>query len=228
VKQSKVFKISCREPIVESKSKENNELALKTIADHYHNISTNREYYMRSYTQTNFYFGLILGALALGFWKFDKFFLIVPFIIVIQYSIVQWNQYHQFLSDIYLEKLEDKINKMFEENTDKSSNINFYTFYNELFGRSVLLKCHNTSFPLIKPTAILSTILVIVNLSIFVYSLCQGYTLLDKSLLKYVFLVVPTLMLVLLLINFALLPKNIKPLLESIYDDSSKCRTAPH
>lgn len=200
--------------------------ALTTILNEYNIVSNSRERYMKSYTETNFYFGLIVVSLTIGIWKFDWIFLILPFMVIIQYSIVQWNQYHQFLAEIYLSKLEEKINSLVLSPNQNDVNINYYSFYNHLFTNSILYKDQRGILPLIKPTAILSLTLLIVNLTIFVFSVQQGFQLLkDISYFPfsdYLFLFTCYFIFALLLYNFIRMPKSMKPTLINIFNEKYK------
>ncbi len=196
---------------------------LNILIEEYKIVSISREKYMNAYTQTNFYFGLIVATFGFGVWKLEWFFLIVPFMIIIQYSIVQWNQYHSFLAEVFLSELERKINSIVRDKTRVDPKLGFFTFYNLLFDQGMFIKDHKRKVPLIKPTALLSASLAIVNLFIFVFCLWKGCGLLANmpfgKYLKIPFLSSCLILFVLLIFNFLRIPKTMKPMLRSIYQE---------
>jgi hypothetical protein len=195
-------------------------ILLDVLLEEYKIASESRENYMSAYTQTNFYFGLIVATFGFGAWKFQWILVIVPFMIIIQYSIVQWNQYHSFLAEVFLSSLEDKINSTVKNNTGIDPKIGYFKYYNTLFKQSIFLKDDKTRLPLIKPTALLSTVLAIVNLCLFVYSIWKGCNLLAKVsygiYLKNTFLCSCLVLFVILVYNFLRIPKSMKPILHNI------------
>ncbi|MFX0200891.1 MAG: hypothetical protein ACFFCW_32635 [Candidatus Hodarchaeota archaeon] len=191
------------------------------LIEEYKFVSSSRENYMLAFTQTNFYFGLIIATFGFGVWKFDWLLLLVPFMIIIQYSIVQWNQYHSFLAEVFLPQLESKLNSLVRDNSEVDPKLSFFTFYNVLFHQSMFIRDRKTRVPLIKPTALLSATLSIVNLSIFIYCLCKGCYLLAQTAFG-IYLEIPyvgscLILFILLVYNFLRQPKSTKPILRNIY-----------
>lgn len=179
---------------------------------------------MHSYTQTNFYFGLIIAVFGLGIYKFNWLFIIVPFMIFVQYSIVQFNQYHGFLAEVFLSGLEKKINKLVKANSGVDPNLNFFTYYNFLYHKTYLVRDKEMKFPILKPTMLLAMTLAIVNLFMLIYSSYESYMLLSKLAygiaLNVLFLGLSLFVLLLLMFNFTRMPKKIKPTFHNIYHEN--------
>lgn len=195
-------------------------ILLNVLLEEYKVASKSRENYMSAYTQTNFYFGLIVATFGFGVWKFEWFLVIVPFMIIIQYSIVQWNQYHSFLADVFLSESENKINSVVKNTTAVNPKVGYFTFYNILFEQGMLIRDHKTRTPLIKPTALLSAVLGIVNLSIFVYSLWQSCNLLGEVAFGIYWIIAllcfSSIFSGVLIYNFLRIPKTMKPIMHNI------------
>ncbi len=186
-----------------------------SLIEEYRIVSGIREGYMHAYTRTNFYLGMLLVALWAGIYgKVEESFLIIPFLLLIQCSIVQWNQYHHFLTEEYLIELENRINALLGQSGENG--LHYYNYYKTLFDQTFLVKDKKTILPLIKPTAFLSVFLSLFNLSILIYSMVKAYVFLRSIVgawagLSFVALVGA--LSFLLFYNFLLLPKNIRPLL---------------
>jgi hypothetical protein len=201
-------------------------LAIDALIEEYKIVSRNRDNHMKAYTQTNFYFGLIVATLGLAVLTNEGFFLILPYMIVIQYSIVQWNQYHTFLAEVFLEELEHKINKKIEKMEKISPGLNYFKYYNLLFDQKALIKDHIIKIPLIKPTALLSATLAVVNICLVIYSVSRGLDFLDHlpvtGILPFFYLLSISVLLCLVIYNFMRMPQKIKPILRNVLNHNLK------
>ena len=196
------------------------QILLDVAMEEYKIASSSREGYMKAYTQTNFYLGLILATFGIGLWKFAWCFLLVPFMILVQFAIVQWNQYHSFLAEVYLGELESKINKYAKDLTSINPKISYFSFYNVLFFQKSLITDKATKVPMIKPTFLLTASLFLINFGILIYSLMQVYIYLNEfkngTFLISLYFICLFILLISTIYNFMCMPEKIKRILRNI------------
>jgi hypothetical protein len=174
---------------------------------------------MKAYTETNFYFGVILAAFGLGIWKFDWVFICIPFLLFIQHSIIQWNQYHQFLAEVYLKELEKKIQKRISIQ-DQKLGLSFYRFYDILFKQGFIIRSKITKIPLIKPTGLLSISIAALNILLLSYSLGRTKIIFDQYFLgpplQLTYFITVAIIFLLISYNFLSMKTRIKRTLSEI------------
>ena len=106
---------------------------LEYLVKQYDIVDKSRSAFEKAYTQTNFYFGLIIATFGVSIWKLEELVLLVPLMILVQLSIVQWNQYYDFLGEVFLVELEKKINDVSYEIFSEKNCFSYYAFRDSLF-----------------------------------------------------------------------------------------------
>jgi hypothetical protein len=192
---------------------------------HYCNTGTFREAYMRAYTQTNFYFGVIIAAFGLSMWHdISWLFVFIPFLVFVQLSIVQYNQYNEFLLNVYLCDLENKLTARVKARTQVGSLIRYFGFHDTLFDQTCLVRGKSPGLPFIKPTMLLSAALLVVNWAIIGYSCFQAWGFFRARTGGYavpiLYISLMSLFFILIHYNFVIMPKRIKPILREVLQEA--------
>jgi hypothetical protein len=203
---------------MERNDKNSSDNSLNVLLNNYSCIMNIRENCMKNWSNTNIYFGFILVLVTISSFKYEFIFLFIPFLIITQFAIILFTQYHQFVAEVYLSELENKINDL-----DNKHKINYFIYYNHLFNINIL-KNKKGIIPFIKPTAILFINLSIIYVGIFIYSTFKGTLFLEEVitvkygvLIVYAFPIVSASLFILTIIEFVYMPKYIKPLLRERY-----------
>jgi len=203
--------------------KDDYENKLSIMMLEYQYLCNIRHQHMGAYVQTNFYFGVLLVVIAGAIsTKQEWALLTAPLIIFIQMSLIQWNQYHHFLTEEYLIRLEDNIR---DHSNANSSSFIYHGFYRNLFFNTTYLKSDKSIFPIIKPTTLLTIGIGIFNITALIFCICYGrsdfineFGEMSFNIYIYMVLIFTTL----LLYNFIMLPKKIRPILQSYLDEYIK------
>ncbi len=175
-----------------------------------------RHQHIGAYVQTNFYFGVLLivigGAITM---EQEWALLAAPLIVFIQMSIIQWNQYHHFLTEEYLNRLE---NYMRHHCKADSSVFIYHGFYRHLFFSTTYLKSDKSTCPIIKPTALLTIAIGLFNIAVLILCVLHGrpdFVSKFGDTAYIIYLGIISIFASLLLYNFILMPKKLRPALQS-------------
>lgn len=188
---------------------------LVSLLMEYNDLGAIRRQYMAAYLQTNFYFGILIvvigGSLAYNqHWTL----LIAPLIVFIQMSIVQWNQYHHFLTEEYLCRLERRI-RDYVGLVDEG--VLYHGFYRSLFYSTTYLRKYGSPLVVIKPTALLAINLAIFNVLIILFCVWYGRSDFIEMFGTWAYngyTAILLVLFVLLVYNFLMLPKNIRRIID--------------
>jgi hypothetical protein len=192
------------------------DLKLASLLTEYENLAIARRERMASYTQTNFYFGVLLVIVgAAVIYDATVALVVVPLVVLIQMSIVQWNQYHHFLTEEYLRRLEREIRAY---SGLQQEGMFFYSYYGRLFAQSTLLTASEATLGFFKPTALLSAFLAIFNFGLVAFSVISSQSFITEycgegGFQGYLAVVVG--LFLLLIYNFVAMPKMLKDLLRA-------------
>jgi hypothetical protein len=187
---------------------------ITALLGQYNNVHDIREACIRNYAKSNFFFGFTLAVFALAeHFNIDYIFLFIPFVIIAQNSIVLYNQYHQFMAEVYLEELEKKLTK--DYGIDE---IRFYSFYNRLF-KLHAFKTGQLLLPaVIKPTAILMVALFIIYTGLFITCVIKSREYIQSfanyQALSLTYLIITCSLYATVLIGYLQMPKTMKIVLK--------------